>query len=99
MASILKDNNLTRVAHNARIDNKRRLYLPKTLAKEGIIYDIYTNSFGQIILDPQVTIPASELWIFDNKEVLAAIDKSVVESTKGQLIKRDSFAEYVKNAS
>tara|TARA_Y100000310_G_scaffold144390_1_gene143654 strand:+ start:26723 stop:26857 length:135 start_codon:yes stop_codon:yes gene_type:complete len=41
-------------------------------------------SVGQIILDQQVTIPASELWVFENKGILASID-------------RGSFAKYVKN--
>ena len=31
-------------------------------------YRIYRNSFGQIILDPMVTIPAYEAWLFKNNE-------------------------------
>ena len=96
--TILKDLNLTMVAHNVKVDNKRRVYLPKALAKEGIMYHIYSNSFGQIVFDPQVAIPASELWVFDNKDVLASIDKGMAESNKGKLIKRGSFAQHVKDA-
>jgi len=99
MATLIKDENYTRVAEGIRPDSKRRVLLPKTLVREGITYHIYTNSFGQIILDPQVTIPASELWVFENKDILASIDKGMAESANGQVIKRGSFAKYVKNAS
>ncbi len=98
MVTIIKNTELTRVAEGVKPDTKRRVVLPKTLVKEGITYHIYTNSEGQIILDPQVTIPASELWVFENKDILASIDKGMAESADGQVIKRGSFAKYVKNA-
>jgi len=83
------------MAESVKPDPKRRVLLPKTLVKEGITYHIYANSLGQIFLDPQVTIPASELWVFANKDILAAIDKSMDEE---RVINRGSFAKYVKNA-
>jgi len=79
-------------------DAKKRVVLPKVLVGEGITYHIYVNSVGQIVLDPQVTIPASELWLFENKEALASIDRGMAESMNGQVIKRGSFAKYVKDA-
>jgi len=85
----------TRMAESVKQDPKRRVLLPKTLVKEGITYHIYANSLGQIFLDPQVTIPASELWVFANKDILAAMDKSMDEE---RVINRGSFAKYVKNA-
>ena len=85
----------TRMAESVKPDPKRRVLLPKTLVKEGITYHIYANSLGQIFLDPQVTIPASELWVFANKDILAAMDKSMAEE---RVINRGSFAKYVKNA-
>ena len=54
------------VAASVKPDAKKRVVLPKALVEEGITYHIYTNKFGQIVLDPQVTIPASELWLFKN---------------------------------
>lgn len=83
------------MAESVKPDPKRRVLLPKTLVKEGITYHIYANSLGQIFLDPQVTIPASELWVFANKDILAAMDKSMAEE---RVINRGSFAKYVKNA-
>ncbi len=98
MATIIKDEKLIRIAKGIKPDAKKRVLLPKVLFREGITYHVYTNSFGQIVLDPQVTIPASELWLFENKDALASIDKGMAESAKGKVIKRGSFAKYVKDA-
>jgi hypothetical protein len=64
--------------------------------REGIIYHIYSNKVGQIILDPQVTIPVSEAWLFENKNALDSVDRGMAEAAKGQLIDRGSFAKYAK---
>lgn len=96
MVNIIKDTDYTRIAGSVKPDTKKRIVLPKTLVQEGIIYHIWHNSAGQILLDPQVTIPASELWLFKNKKALAMIDRGMSEE---QLINRGSFAKYVKDAS
>jgi len=36
-------------------------------------YRILTNELGQILLEPIVTIPKRERWLFENPEALAAI--------------------------
>ena len=63
--------------------------------KEGFTYHVYVNSIGQIVLDPQVTIPVSEAWVFEDKKIISMIDKGIAEE---QVINRGSFAKYVKNA-
>ena len=95
MATIIKDSNFTGIGKTVRPDSRKRVILPKALAKDGIIYNIYRNRMGQIVLDPQVTIPAYELWVFENKNILAALDESMAEE---RVINRGSFAKYVKNA-
>ena len=95
MATVIKDSNFMGIGKTVTPDSRKRVSLPKALVKEGILYKIYRNSVGQVMLDPQVTIPASELWVFKDKNILAAMDKSMAE---GQVINRGSFAEYVKNA-
>jgi len=97
MANIIKDQNLVRVGKPVTSDSRKRVVLPKTVVQEGITYLIYHNSVGQIILDPQATIPASELWVFENKDVLASIDRGVRESLDGKTIKRGSFAKHVND--
>jgi len=95
MAAIIKNTDFTSVAKSVKPDPKRRVGLPKALVQEDVVYHIYANSVGQIVLDPQVTIPASELWLFENKVALALVDKGMAEE---QVIKLGSFAEYVKDA-
>jgi len=96
---LIRDMVFEKIADGVKPDVKNRVVLRHVLIEEGVTYHIYKNAMGQIVLDPQVTIPASELWVFENKDVLAAIDKGMAEAAKGKLIKRGSFAKYVKNAT
>ena len=97
MVPVIKDRDFSEIAKSIRPDPKKRVVLPKILAMdEDVTYRVYVNRSGQIFLDPQVTISASELWLFQNKEALASVDKGMVESTSGQVINRGSFAKYVK---
>ena len=43
-----------------RVDAKNRITLGKKGAVDATSYKVYRNSLGQIILDPQVSIPAHE---------------------------------------
>lgn len=99
MITIIKDEKLTRIADSVKPDAKRRVHLPKVLIREGVTYHIYTNSVGQIILDPQITIPASQAWLLEDKTTLALVDKGMAESANGRVIDRGSFAKYTKDAS
>ncbi len=99
MPTVIKDVKLTKIADSVRLDAKRRVVLPKVLAREGVSYRVYANRIGQIVLDPQVTIPASEAWLFEDKAVLASLDKGMAESARRRVAKRGSFARYAKDAS
>ena len=98
MATIIKDQNLVRVGKPVTPDSRKRVVLPKTVVQEGIAYSIYHNSLGQIVLDPQASIPASELWVFENRDILGSIDRGIRESLNGKTINRGSFAEQVNDA-
>jgi len=89
MATIVRDEDLTIIAESVKPDSKRRVLLPKTLVREGITYHVYTNSVGQIILDPQVTIPASEAWLFKNPDAIAAVRQGLDEAAQGKVSKVD----------
>ena len=95
--TIIKDTEFKGVARNVKPDAKKRVNLPKSLVREGVIYHIYINSFGQIVLDPQVTIPASEVWLFNDKAALASVDRGMVESSNGEVINRGSFTKHIKD--
>jgi hypothetical protein len=95
MVTIPKDTKYIKIAGNVKPDTRKRVVLPSALVQEGVMFHIYHDSRGQILLVPQVTIPASELWLFENKEALASVDRGMAESTR---INRGSFEKYVKNA-
>jgi hypothetical protein len=80
---ILKDQNLERVAESVRPDAKRRVVLPKSAA--GTAYHIYSNALGQIVLDPQVTIPASEAWLFKNGDAIASVRRGLADGAEGRV--------------
>lgn len=84
---IIKDTDFQRVAESVKPDAKKRVVLPKIQFPEGVTYHIYTNSFGQIVLDPQVTIPASEAWLFNNPDALASVRRGLSDATQGKVSK------------
>ena len=47
-----------------KTDSKKRIVLKGPVARH---YQVYRNESGQIVLDPQVMVPASEAWLFKNK--------------------------------
>jgi hypothetical protein len=96
-AMIIKDMDFKRIAEGVKPDAKKRVVLPK-IQEEGVTYHIYANSVGQIVLDPQVTIPASEAWLFRNPEAIAAVRRGLEDAAQGRLIDRGSFAKYAKDA-
>ena len=89
MATIIRDNKLTKIAEGVKLDTKRRVLLPKNSARAGTIYHIYTNNYGQIILDPQVTIPASEAWLFNNPDAMFLLQRSLNDAAEGRISKVD----------
>ena len=89
MSTIIKDDDFKKVAESVRPDSKKRVVISKAHIQEGITYHIYSNSLGQIILDPQVTIPASELWLFENKEALASVRRGLSDAAEGKVSKID----------
>jgi hypothetical protein len=93
--NIIRAKDFPKIAKHLRVDSKRRIILPVSLVKEDVLYDVYANQDGQIILDPQVTIPASEAWVFQNPEILASLKKGLDDVKHGRVTKLGSIAKYV----
>jgi hypothetical protein len=85
MDTIINDFSFTRVTRGVKPDTKKRVVLPKELVGEDVIFHIYANARGQILLDPQVTVPASEAWLFKNPEALALIRQGLDDASNGNL--------------
>lgn len=68
---------------------QKRVVLQHVQIPEGVTYHIYKNSLDQIILDPQVTIPASEAWLFNNPDALTSVRRGLVDAAQGRVSKVD----------
>jgi len=89
MARIIRDTEFEKIADSVKPDAKRRVVLQKVQTREGVSYHIYSNSIGQILLDPQITIPASEAWLFNNPKALASVRRGLSDAVKGKVSKVD----------
>jgi len=96
---VIKDTVFEMVGNGVKPDAKKRIVLPKSTVEEGVTYHIYRNSLGQIVLDPQVSIPAYEVWLFKNPEALASVTQGLLESAQGLAKSRGSFAQYGEDVS
>jgi hypothetical protein len=87
MASIIKDSKSVKAFGTVKLDAKKRISLPKSVLTDDVIYyQVYHNKLGQIILDPQVQIPTSELWLY-SPAVLKELDKALANVAKGKVSK------------
>ena len=89
MATIIRDADFEKVADSVKPDAKRRVVLQKVQIQEGTTYRIYKNRIGQIVLDPQIPIPASEIWLFNNPKALASVRRGLSDAAKGRVSKVD----------
>jgi len=96
---IVRDKNFHDVA-DVRVDGKGRICLARFLAKElpsgdVALYKVYLNSFGQIILDPQVTVPAHEVWLLKNPKAMKMVVEGWEAAKEGKLVKaREDYSKY-----
>ena len=86
---VIRDKEFIRVAESVKPDAKKRVVLPKPSVQKGITYHIYSNRIGQIVLDPQVTIPASEAWLFNNPEAIDSVRRGLDDAAHGRVSKVD----------
>ena len=96
MARLKEQQGLELIARDVRPDSKRRLTLGKAMSgfDEDVRFDVYRNPDGQIVLDPQVSIPASEAWLYRNPEALARVRRGLQEAAEGKAVFIGSFAQY-----
>ncbi len=94
-STIIRNSDFRLLSEFAKPDAKKRLSLGEA-ARDATAYNIYRNSLGQLILDPVKTVPATEMWLYENAEALASVKKGLRESTEGKSIYRGSFARHAR---
>ena len=93
--TIIKNTDFELISEFAQPDAKKRLSLGEAL-RGATAYNIYSNALGQVILDPVKTVPASEMWLYENAQALASVKQGLRESAEGKTVYRGSFAKYAK---
>jgi len=84
---------MTVVARDVRPDGRGRIALGRALTNlEDASFNVYRDDAGRIVLDPQVSIPASEAWLFRNKTALASLRRGLSEAASGKTRTIGSFA-------
>jgi hypothetical protein len=83
------------VARDVRPDSRKRISLGPALKDlEGASFTVYIEPTGKIVLEPQVSVPASEAWLFSNKRALESLRRGFEEVAAGNTRNLGSFAEY-----
>ena len=95
---ILKDAEFQEVTH-ARLDTKHRVTLGRLVAGQVTGFRVYRNTHGQIILDPLVSIPAHEAWLFQNKRAASLVAQGLDDAKRGRLRKvKEDFSKHLHDA-
>ena len=84
---IIRNSKFRKVASNVKPDSKKRIVLSRACQAEDVTYHVYCNDIGQIVLDPQVSVPASEAWLFKNKEAQAVVAEGLRQAAEGKISK------------
>jgi len=96
---ILKDAEFEEV-HEARVDSKRRVALGRTIPSKVTSFKVYRNAHGQVILDPMVSIPAHETWVFKNDRASALVKRGLEDAKRGRLVKsKEDYSKHTRGKS
>lgn len=96
--NVVKDSDFTEIAE-VKADEKNRVQLGrKVKGFKTRLYRVYQNTHGQIMLDPQVMIPASEAWLFQNKQAAQMVQKGLEDARAGKVTKaKEDFSKHTKD--
>jgi len=93
MTNLLRDMNFMEITET-KADSKNRVTLRHCSIKAHH-YKVYENQAGQIVLDPQASIPTSELWLFKNKKALHSVMEGLSQAKAGKLVKStEDYSKY-----
>ncbi|MCX6581852.1 MAG: hypothetical protein NT166_16910 [Candidatus Aminicenantes bacterium] len=68
------------------IDDRNRLILGE-LIKGSKRVRLYKNDHGEFLLMPLIEIPASEIWLYKNKEAMKSVQKGLENAAEGKISK------------
>lgn len=79
-------------------DAKGRITIGKPRA--GVVgYQRIDEPDGRITLVPLAALPASEVWLYEDKEALESVRRGIAQSKARKFGKWGSFASHAKNGA
>jgi hypothetical protein len=86
-------------------DERKRFSLAKALTKieqcfteptklDALHFRVYVNAAGQVLLDPALTVPVREMWLYRNPVALAKVREGLAQAAEGDLHDLGSFAKF-----
>ena len=88
MKNTVKINDEFQEIETKTIDDRTRITLGD-LVKGYKRVKLYKNDRGEVLLQPITEIPASELWLFQNKEALENVKNGLKDASEGKISKLD----------
>jgi hypothetical protein len=83
------------VARDVRPDSRKRIALGRALEDlDDASFNVYRDAEGRIILDPQISIPASDAWLFRNRKAIDSVRRGLEEAAQGKSAPVGSFAHF-----
>jgi hypothetical protein len=91
------------------LDERRRFSMTKVMAMlkdrvgelggqlDALHFQVYINSAGQILLDPALTVPLREMWLYRNPTALAKVREGLAQAAEGKLYDLGSFKKYAED--
>lgn len=86
--NILQINDEFQEVDTKTIDDRTRITLGD-LFKGYKRVRLYKNNRGEVLLQPIAEIPASEVWLFQNKEALESVMDGLKNASEGKISKLD----------
>jgi hypothetical protein len=86
----------------SKIDERKRVSLAKVLpllrksipTSSTLRFMIYVNEAGQILLEPSVSVPLREAWLYKNPEALAKVEEGLAQLGRNPPRSLGSFAKF-----
>jgi len=70
------------------VDDRNRITLGALLEGTRKVR-VYRNARGELLLQPLMEIPASEVWRFQNQEALKAVKQGLDDAVQGRIFRLD----------
>lgn len=69
------------------VDSRQRVTLGD-LVKDIRRVRVYRNARGELLLQPVMEVPATEVWLFRNPDALTAVKKGLEDAAQGRVSSR-----------